>query len=102
MQPVQKYVNTYLGTDSSIAEQFRSLTRVIEQLVSFPLRGNVTFATAATATVTLTRPLKTANYEVFVTGDKNETFWVTGKTTTQFTINSSAAGSTAKVSWLLY
>jgi hypothetical protein len=65
------------------------------------LAGVTTFATAATKAVTLPIAEADAAYNIYVTGDVNETFWVTNKTTTGFTINSSNATSAAVVSWLL-
>jgi hypothetical protein len=65
------------------------------------LAGAVAFTSAATKAVTFSLTEADANYNVYVTGNVNETFWVTSKTTTGFTINSSNATSTAIVSWLL-
>lgn len=42
-----------------------------------------------------------ASYYVSLSGSANETFWVTAKATTGFTINSSNAASTATVDWHL-
>ena len=63
--------------------------------------GTVTFATAATKAVTFTENEADALYHVTVTGNVNETFFVTAKATTGFTINSSNASSVAVVSWIL-
>jgi hypothetical protein len=65
--------------------------------------GTVTFATAATASVTLPIALPTGHddYLITVTGNVEETFWVTSKGNTGFTINSSNASSTAVVDWFL-
>ena len=67
------------------------------------LRGTVLFAGAGTKAVTFAgaRPEPDASYYVAVSGDVNETFFVTNKLTTGFTINSSNAGSTANVDWHL-
>jgi len=63
--------------------------------------GTATFATAATKAVAFSINEFDAAYHVVVTGNVNETFWVTAKATTGFTINSSNATSTAVVSWIL-
>jgi len=65
------------------------------------LRGSVTFATAATAAVSFGTNEPNATYYVALSGSANETFWVTSKATTGFTINSSNGSSTATVDWLL-
>ena len=41
------------------------------------------------------------NYKVVVTGDANETFWVTDRLPTQFTVHSSNSLSEATVNWIL-
>lgn len=63
------------------------------------LRGRDTFAGAATKAVTFGYGLDTATYYVTVTGNVDERFWVTGKATSGFTLNSSNATSTAIVDW---
>ena len=63
--------------------------------------SSVTFATSGTAAVTFDSPVQAANYRIFITGNVNETFWVTSKTVTGFTLNSSNASSVAVVDWLL-
>jgi len=67
------------------------------------LSGQVTFATAGTATVTFAsgRQEPDTSYLTLLGGSANETFWVTSKATSGFTINSSNASSTAIVSWML-
>lgn len=65
------------------------------------LRGQATFATAATVAVTFDRAEPDTDYFVALAGSVNETFWVTSKTTTGFTLNSSNASSTATVDWIL-
>lgn len=42
-----------------------------------------------------------ANYKIIVTGNANETYWVTSKAAGSFVINSSNASSTATVDWML-
>ncbi len=41
------------------------------------------------------------DYVVLIDSGVNETFWTTGKKTTEFTLNSSNASSTATVNWVL-
>lgn len=65
------------------------------------LTGGVTFTSAATKAVTFPIAEPDTSYRVFVSGDVNETFWVTSKTTSGFTINSSNATSTANVNWFI-
>jgi hypothetical protein len=66
------------------------------------LAGTATFATAASVAVSFgARTEPDANYRVVVSGNVNQTFWVTGKSTTGFTINSSVATSTAVVDWII-
>lgn len=65
------------------------------------LRGEATFATAATVAVTFATAEPDANYYVAIGGRANETFWVTAQATGGFTINSSNASSTATVMWIL-
>jgi hypothetical protein len=65
------------------------------------LRGQVTFASAATKAVSFGTAESDATYFVVITGDVDENFWVTSKATTGFTINSSNATSTAVVDWVL-
>jgi hypothetical protein len=64
-------------------------------------RGTATFATAATVAVSFGTAEPNVTYQVFIGAQANETFWVTAKATSGFTINSSNATSTAVVSWLL-
>lgn len=65
------------------------------------LRGSITFAGAATAAVTFAVAEPDASYYVALAGNVNETFFVTAKTANGFTLNSSNAGSTAVVDWML-
>jgi len=61
--------------------------------------GTATFAAATTVVVTPGVTMANANYKVMLGPKTNRTFWVTGKTTTQFTINAAAANSDA-VDWM--
>ena len=65
------------------------------------LRGTETFDTESSVTVTLDSEQDDATYIIVVTGDAEETFWVSGKATTGFTINSSNSSSVASVDWIL-
>lgn len=65
------------------------------------LAGHETFATAATKAVTFGTVEPNTNYRIAISGDVNETFWVTAKTTSGFTLNSSNASSVAGVDWHL-
>jgi hypothetical protein len=62
--------------------------------------GTVTFAAATTATVTLTKTQPAADYLVVLGPQANKTFWVSGQTTTEFTINASSSSSDV-VNWVL-
>jgi hypothetical protein len=65
------------------------------------LTGGSSPAVVLAHTTVGTFPEADANYTVNVTGNIGETFWVTGKATTGFTIHSSNAASTATVDWQL-
>ncbi len=62
--------------------------------------GVASFSASTTVNITLPVAEVNANYSVFLENTTNNTIWVTGKTTTGFTINSSAS-ITANVAWLL-
>ena len=64
--------------------------------------GSVTFPTAASVVQSFSPAESDENYRVVLTGNRNETFWVTGKTAGQFTINSSNVASSATIDWWLY
>lgn len=64
-------------------------------------RGDVTFATSATASVTFDEDLKTTSYSIAWAPDTAETFHWTSKASTGFTLNSSNAASTAVVDWII-
>lgn len=80
-------------------EQFRN--DVVEVIDNITIAGSETFATSGTKAVTLINAENDANYLITFGGNVNETFWVTSKTTTGFTLNSSNASSTATVDWAL-
>ena len=64
------------------------------------LRGSATFAAATSVVVTTGYTMASAAYSVTIDANTNRTFWVTGKTTTQFTINAAASNSDT-VGWVL-
>ena len=64
-------------------------------------RGSATFATSGTVAVSFGTAESDTSYYVSISGDANETYWITSKATGGFTINSSNASSTATVDWVL-
>jgi hypothetical protein len=64
------------------------------------LAGTATFAASTTFVVLFPRAETDANYLIFFDNPANQTLWVTSKTTSGFTINSSVSNSTT-VGWLL-
>ena len=70
------------------------------------LKGNnVAVAAAATSlAVTLPQTLPSTNYAVYVTPQWNTTVWITGKTSTGFTINFGTAAPTggSYVDWVIF
>lgn len=65
------------------------------------LRGQKTFNSNDTATVTFATAEPNANYFVAISGNANETFWVTSKSSIGFTLRSSNGSSTATVDWII-
>lgn len=63
--------------------------------------GAIMFNTTVGATLVVGQDEVDANYIITVTGSANETFKVTSKATTGFTITSSNNASTATVDWIL-
>lgn len=63
--------------------------------------GTTTFAASGTATVTFTAPETGTSYKLQLSGNANETFYWSGKTTTGFTLRSSNPLSVATVDWIL-
>lgn len=63
--------------------------------------GTATFSTSGTKTVTFTLNEPDTNYRVVITGNASESFWVTSKATTGFTLNSSNSSSTATIEWIM-
>lgn len=74
-------------------------TIMIDNTIGNPLNARVTFATAATVAVVFPVAMPNAGFVVNIDPAANETFWVTTKSTTGFTINSSNGTSTAQVDW---
>ncbi len=64
-------------------------------------KGSATFVSSGTVTVTFDEALATTDYEVALGPQANEVFWATSLTATGFTLNSSNAGSSAVVSWII-
>lgn len=62
-------------------------------------RGSATFAGSNSVAVTLPVTLPDTSYSVGLSGSASETFWVTSKTTSGFTLNSSKVNSNATVDW---
>ena len=61
--------------------------------------GSTSFSGTTPVSVSIDEEDK--DYSVFVDGSISETFWVTNKQLTSFSINSSNSGSTASVTWML-
>jgi hypothetical protein len=70
-------------------------------ITNLPYRGTATLSSGTTA-ITFPGALADTSYQVNVTGGANETFYVTDKLTTGFTINSSNGSSTAVVDYVVY
>jgi hypothetical protein len=64
-------------------------------------RGSATFDIRSTVSVVFDVAEQSTDYTVTVTGNKQETFWVTDKAKTGFLLNSSNASSIAIVDWIL-
>lgn len=64
------------------------------------LAGSITFTGGTTATVSFSVAETNTNYLIFLDIPANKSYWVTAKTTSGFTINTTAA-STDTVGWLL-
>lgn len=65
--------------------------------------GTATFVDSDTVAVTFTTPYHTGmTYSVLTETRENETFWVTNKSVTGFTLNSNNAVSTATIGWMAF
>jgi hypothetical protein len=63
--------------------------------------GSIDMGGSGSATVSLNNARPNATYSVAISGNANETFWITAKTATGFTVNSSNSSSTAQVDFLI-
>jgi hypothetical protein len=64
------------------------------------LSGSVTLS-SGTAAVSFSTNEPDANYNIYLSGDANETFYWASKAVGGFTINSSNGSSTANVDWVI-
>ena len=84
-------------------QQVPNITNVMPQN---QLKGNnVAVAAGATSlAVTLSVTLPSTNYAVYVTPQWNTSYWITGKTTTGFTINFGTAAPTggSALDWVIF
>jgi hypothetical protein len=90
-----------LLTDKGTLEGIAGLSGSADNTRSYNLRGSATFATSSTVAVAFTTNEVDAVYKLSISGNANETFWITSKATTGFTINSGNGSSTATVDWVL-
>ncbi|HEV2178327.1 MAG TPA: glycosyl hydrolase family 28-related protein [Stellaceae bacterium] len=86
--------STYLLTNTN------GVALSIGTSISTKLKGTATFVAATTIAVSLGVTLPTATYQVSLGGNAAGFVWVTGKSTTGFTINCSAANSNS-TDWTL-
>jgi hypothetical protein len=77
---------------------FNQLVNVLR--VRLSITGTATFAAGTTIAVVLDNELPNTDYRVAVEATENNTFWITSKATTGFTINA-ASSSSATVGWVL-
>lgn len=75
-------------------------TAGVGALVDDVIKGTAIFASAGAVAVTFTGR-EDASYTVSLAPQANETFWITNKTATGFTLHSSNATSVASVDWIL-
>ena len=94
----RRFESSYYGPDVGLQSEF---LRLMESLASHEFQnGTETLATSATAVITFLHPLETPDYNVMLTGNiGTETFFVTAKLVTGFTLNSTNGTSTATVDW---
>ena len=106
---VLNQINTALGQTIQLL-QSRNPAGNIPSLLNYTLQNylkgnNVAVAAGATSlAVTLSQTLPSTNYAVYVTPQWNTTVWITGKTTTGFTINFGTAAPTggSYVDWVIF
>jgi hypothetical protein len=58
-----------------------------------PVMGTFSFASISTATVTLSQPEASTDYDILYAAPENKTAWTTSKTTATFVANVSSASS---------
>jgi|GEM_PF-2352692 len=64
--------------------------------------GTTTIASASTsASVTLAAPMPDANYRVSLSASAGQVVWVSGKTSTGFTLNRTTSGTALNIDWLV-
>jgi hypothetical protein len=97
--PVLRVAGTRIASAATITGTalHASVIKAISAIAS--QRGSSTFAGSSSVAVTLPVALPDTSYSVGVSGNAGETFWVTGKSTSGFTLRSSNATSTATVDW---
>jgi len=106
---VQNKINTSLTQNIQVL-QSRNPVGNIPSLINYTLQNyfkgnNVAVAAAATSlAVTLPVTLPSTNYAVYVTPQWNTSYWITGKTTTGFTINFGTAAPTggSALDWVIF
>jgi len=106
---VLNQINTALGQTIQLL-QSRNPAGNIPSLLNYTLQNylkgnNVAVAAGATSlAVTLSQTLPSTNYAVYVTPQWNTTVWITGKTTTGFTINFGTAAPTggSALDWVIF
>lgn len=89
------------GEDVSGTTRLKIVDEGNRAFTVYQVTGSVTFSSSGTAAVSFSTNESDTTYKVFVTGNIGETFWVTSKATTGFTINSSNASSTAVVDFVV-
>lgn len=89
------------GEDISGTTRMRIVDEGNRPFTIYQITGSTTFSSSGTSAISFTTSETDASYKVFITGNVNETFWVTDKTTTGFTIHSSNASSTASVDYVI-
>ncbi len=80
-------------------EVYEQLWQDIELEFTRTTRGTATFDTAGTVVHSHTKGH--TDYMVELEPRANETYWITGKTSSQFTINSSNSTSTATIGFVI-
>jgi hypothetical protein len=103
-------VNSILETNkvvigSNVTYSYRSISGVAGISTGYikaqNLRGSVSMGGSGSKNVTLPTSEPDANYYIAISASANETFWITNRTATGFTVNSSNPASNATVHWIL-